>query len=248
MTKYRLLFILTYEGIKYTGAIMRSLLSVLLASSMFVLPVANYGTDQNKADKLDIDAETNALKAQAPKIKTRTLKNALTAFQHAKDNYHINKNILTVVDYSVPSNQPRMWIFDLNTNKLVMNTYVAHGKGSGGDIPSRFSNENMSKESSLGTYITENTYIGHKGLSLNIKGLEKGFNDQALKRRVVVHGAAYVEPTFIKHTGHAGHSWGCPAVGFSVAKPIINTIKGGSVLFAYYPDKNYLQHSEYLTA
>jgi hypothetical protein len=103
-----------------------------------------------------------------------------------------------------------------------------------------------SKETSLGTYVTRDTYIGSKGYSLNLQGLEKGFNDNAYQRRVVIHGASYVEPEFIKQTGRAGRSWGCPSIAQTIAKPIINAIKGGSVVFAYYPDKNYLSHSNYV--
>lgn len=110
-----------------------------------------------------------------------------------------------------------------------------------------FSNRARSKASSLGTYLTMNSYSGGKGYSLNLQGLEPGYNDHAFSRRVVIHGAWYMSEKFIKSTGRAGRSWGCPAVGKSLAKPIINTIKNGSVVFAYYPDKNYLSHSKYLT-
>ena len=141
-----------------------------------------------------------------------------------------------------------MWIFDVDNAKLLYNTYVAHGKNSGVVTPHHFSNKNASKESSLGTFVTKNTYIGSKGYSLNLKGLEAGVNDHAYSRRVVIHGAWYVEPSFIQKSGRAGLSWGCPAVGASVAKKVINAIKNGTVLFAYFPDKNYLSHSDYVVA
>ena len=141
-----------------------------------------------------------------------------------------------------------MWVFDVRKERLLYNTYVAHGKNSGTNRANHFSNINSSKQSSLGTYITKDTYIGSKGYSLNLQGLDKGFNDNAYNRRVVVHGAWYVEPDFIKKAGRAGLSWGCPAISQKLAKPVINTIKNGSVIFAYFPDKYFLSHSGYLVA
>jgi hypothetical protein len=114
--------------------------------------------------------------------------------------------------------------------------------------PHHFSNKVSSKETSLGTFVTKGTYMGSKGYSLNLQGLEKGFNDNAYNRRVVIHGAWYVEPDFIKKAGRAGRSWGCPSIAKTLAKPVINTIKGGSVVFAYYPDRNYLSHTGYAVA
>lgn len=188
------------------------------------------------------------LSQEAPKLNKKVLTLALTAYNKAAVKGNVKKPVLTVIDYSLPSSKQRMWIFDLKREKLLYNTYVAHGKNSGQTIPNHFSNKPSSKQTSLGTYVTRDTYFGSKGLSLNLQGLEKGFNDNALSRRVVVHGAWYVEPNFIKQSGHAGRSWGCPSVSQSLAKPIINTIKNGSVLFAYYPDKNYLNHSGFARA
>jgi hypothetical protein len=196
----------------------------------------------------DINAETTRLSQKAPRLNPKVLKIALIAYRNAAIKGAVKKPVLTVIDYSLPSNKQRMWIFDVNRNRLLYNTYVAHGKNSGMDIPHHFSNRNSSKETSLGTYVTRDTYIGSKGYSLNLQGLEKGFNDNAYSRRVVIHGAWYVEPDFIRHSGHAGRSWGCPSIAKTLAKPVINTIKGGSVVFAYYPDRNYLSHSNYATA
>ena len=198
-------------------------------------------------DAFNIEKETKHLTKIAPSIRTNVLKTALTAYKNAMIHDSVKKHILTVIDYSLPSSKQRMWVFDLNQDKLLYKTFVAHGKNSGMNKPSHFSNKQESKKSSLGTYITQETYFGSKGYSLNLKGLEKGFNDNAYARRVVVHGAWYVEPDFIKKSGRAGRSWGCPSVAKSLAKPIINTIKGGSVVFAYYPDKNYLNNSDYIS-
>lgn len=193
----------------------------------------------------NLDSEIETLSKKAPSLDKKVLKRALTAYQKASTNGSAKKPILTVIDYSLPSSKERMWIFDIKKEKLLYHTHVAHGKNSGGTVPNHFSNKLSSKETSLGTFVTKDTYYGSKGYSLNLHGLEKGFNDNAYNRRVVIHGAWYVEPTFIKKSGRAGRSWGCPSVAKSMAKPIINTLKGGSVVFAYYPDNNYLSHSQY---
>lgn len=193
----------------------------------------------------DINSNLKNLSKEAPKLNPKVLKLALTAYNKASSNGAVHKPILTVIDYSLSSSKQRMWVFDLKKQTLLYNTFVAHGKNSGAAIPSHFSNKNSSKATSLGTYVTHDTYIGSNGLSLNLEGLEKGFNDNAYARRVVIHGAWYVEPSFIKQAGQAGRSWGCPSIAKSIAKPVINLLKGGSVVFAYYPDKNYLSHTHY---
>ena len=185
------------------------------------------------------------LHSMAPGLKQNALKYALHAYQTANSKHLVKKPMLTVIDYSLPSSQQRMWVFDLAHQKLLLNTYVAHGQNSGMNVPNHFSNIPSSKSSSLGTYITRDTYSGHNGVSLNLQGLEHGFNDNALSRRVVIHGAWYMEPSFIHSTGRAGRSWGCPAVAKSIAPKLINSIKGGSVVFAYYPDSRYLHTSHY---
>jgi hypothetical protein len=185
------------------------------------------------------------LSNKAPSLNPKVLKLALAAYNKASAMGSVRKPILTVIDYSLPSSKQRMWIFDLKHKTLLYNTYVAHGRNSGATTPNHFSNKNSSKATSLGTFVTRDTYIGSKGISLNLHGLEKGFNDNAYTRRVVIHGAWYVEPSFIKQSGRAGRSWGCPSIAKSIANPVINLLKGGSVVFAYYPDKNYLSHTHY---
>lgn len=220
--------------------------SMLLAAQVIAHDKAD--TNRTSGDDFDIKIETKHLKNIAPKIDSKVLSYALTAYQNAKHNGKVKKDVLTVIDYSLPSTKRRLWVFDLENDKLLYNTYVAHGKNSGNVKARHFSNKVMSKESSLGTFVTKNTYIGSKGYSLKLQGLEKGFNDNAYRRSVVVHGAWYVEPKFIRASGRAGRSWGCPSLGKKVSKPIINSIKNGSVIFAYYPDKNYLTNSHYLSA
>jgi hypothetical protein len=188
------------------------------------------------------NSEMNQLSQNAPHLNKQALQFALQAYHKAMDAGDVKNPTLTVIDYSVPSNQPRMWIFNMNTDALLFKTFVAHGKNSGQSAnATQFSNNMSSKESSLGTFITEDTYNGHKGYSLHLKGLVKGFNDNALERHVVVHGAWYVNPDFIKQQGRAGASWGCPAIATNLAKPVIDTIKNGSVVFSYYPSPKFIQ-------
>ena len=194
----------------------------------------------------DVNSQVQHLGQKAPQLNKRVLKLALSAYHNASNRGAVKKQVLTVIDYSLPSSRQRMWVFDVNHDRLLFNTYVAHGQNSGMDTPSHFSNVSSSKQTSLGTFVTRDTYMGSNGYSLNLQGLEKGFNDNAYNRRVVIHGAWYVEPDFIHKSGRAGRSWGCPSIAKTLAKPVINTIKGGSVVFAYYPDRNYLSHSNYL--
>ncbi|VEB34852.1 Uncharacterised protein [Legionella sainthelensi] len=226
---------------------------IKLISFLFTLVIATHSptpsTNKNIEQKVNIPTEQvvlEKLSQSAPKLNKMVIKLALRAYKRALVQGKVKNPMLTIIDFSVPSNQRRMWIFDMQTYTLVVKTYVAHGRNSGqGSVPYKFSNDMWSKKSSLGTYITEGTYVGHKGYSLNLKGLEKNLNSNAYDRRVVVHGAWYVEPAFIKKAGRAGCSWGCPAIAASLAKFIINTIKNGSVIFAYYPDSYFLSHSKY---
>ena len=147
---------------------------------------------------------------------------------------------LTICDFSQSSKQKRLYVIDLANDSLVMNTYVAHGHNSGGEYATRFSNKPSSKQSSLGFYVTKNTYRGENGLSLRMEGLEPGFNDRAYRRAIVMHGAGYIGD------GSAGRSYGCPAVPLKESKTIINTIKNGTCLFIYHPETKYLQSSRIL--
>jgi L,D-transpeptidase catalytic domain len=198
--------------------------------------------------QINVAAQAQDLANIAPQLNPKVLKFALAAYNNAAKLGAVHKPVLTVIDYSLPSSKERMWVFDVKHERLLYNTYVAHGKTSGNINAHFFSNDNASLASSLGTYVTKGTYIGHKGYSLNLEGLEHGFNDNAYKRRVVMHGASYMEPEFIKKIGRAGRSFGCPSIAYTLARPIINTLKGGSVIFAYYPDKNYLKRSSFLLA
>ncbi|MGC1183260.1 murein L,D-transpeptidase catalytic domain family protein [Legionella sp.] len=219
-----------------------TLISTVLLTSNLTTSTPSFATES------DIITKVQHLGSKAPQLNRNVLKLALTAYKNARRKGAVKKAVLTVIDYSLPSNKQRMWIFDVNRERLLYNTYVAHGKNSGVNKAVHFSNTNSSKQSSLGTYITKGTYMGHKGYSLNLQGLDKGFNDNAYNRRVVIHGAWYVETDFIKKAGRAGLSWGCPAIAQTLAKPVINTIKNGSVVFAYFPDRKFLSHSGFLVA
>lgn len=157
-----------------------------------------------------------------------------------------SKPVLTIIDYSKPSSQPRMWIIDLAHKKVKYEELVAHGKNSGELVPTHFSNSVNSLESSIGVYKTAYTYYGKDGYSLRLQGLEKGYNSNAMSRAVVIHGADYVSQDMIHKYGEIGRSWGCPAVSENMLKPTINTIKGGTLVFAYYPDRSWLKQSSFL--
>ncbi|MGE3920473.1 MAG: murein L,D-transpeptidase catalytic domain family protein, partial [Gammaproteobacteria bacterium] len=141
----------------------------------------------------------------------------------------------------------RLWVLDLQKHKVLYNTYVAHGQKSGDVYASHFSNQFGTHASSIGLFLTQNSYFGSKGLSLRLNGLDKGYNDNALRRAIVIHGAWYVDSKFANRYGRIGRSWGCPSVTPALAKPIINTIKDGSLVFAYAPNFSWLHHSKYLT-
>jgi hypothetical protein len=156
------------------------------------------------------------------------------------------KQILTIVDFTKSSATDRLWVIDLKSNKVLFHTLVAHGAGSGMDYVTAFSNNDNSHQSSLGFYVTADTYTGEHGNSLRLRGMENGFNSAAYDRGIVVHAAEYVSGAFAAGNQRIGRSWGCPAVNPKLAQPIINTIKGGTCLFVYYPQKQYLASSQLL--
>lgn len=155
-----------------------------------------------------------------------------------------NDSILSIIDFSLPSNKKRLFVIDLKMGQLLFNTLVSHGKKSGGQIATSFSNKLNSYKSSLGFYITGNTYKGQHGCSLRLEGEEAGINDNALNRGIVMHSAAYVDERFINNQGYIGRSEGCPAIPKQIHKEIIEKIKNGSCLFIYSPDKYYVSHSK----
>jgi L,D-transpeptidase catalytic domain len=144
-----------------------------------------------------------------------------------------NPDLLTVIDYTRPSIEPRLWVLDLRSRQILYRELVAHGRGSGDNIATTFSNLPETHMSSLGLFVTDETYRGKHGYSLRLRGLDAGVNDNAFARSLVIHGAAYVSSEIGKRLGRLGRSWGCPAVRPGVAGPLIDAIKGGTVVYAY---------------
>lgn len=185
-------------------------------------------------------------RTQAPELNPEVLGAALSATACAQRHTEIKRQVLSVIDYSLPSTKPRLWVFDLERRELLFRELVAHGVNTGENLATRFSNIEGSRQSSLGLFLTDKTYIGRNGYSLKLHGLEKGVNHNALERTIVLHGAWYVSEAFRREHGRLGRSWGCPAVKREVAKPLIDTIKDGSLLFVYYPDQKWLSSSDFL--
>ena len=156
----------------------------------------------------------------------------------------LNNSIISIIDFSLPSNQKRLFVLDLKHYKILFNTLVAHGRNSGREVATYFSNQNESYKSSPGFYMTKETYEGKNGYSLKLEGLERGINDNAFERGIVIHGADYVCNEYVNSQGYIGRSQGCPAVPVQVSRPIINTIKNGTCLFVYHP--SYISRSSVL--
>jgi hypothetical protein len=156
------------------------------------------------------------------------------------------KEIISICDFNLPSTENRLWVIDLASKKVLFNTYVAHGQGSGDNYANHFSNKDNTHESSLGFYVTGDIYSGKHGTSLRLVGLDQGFNDAALDRGIVVHAADYVTGQYVSQRHRLGRSWGCPAVPPKLSMPIINTIKDNTCLFIYYPDSKYLSQGYWL--
>ena len=174
------------------------------------------------------------------------MKYALKGYQALVDRGIVNNDeVLTVIDFSQPSTKKRMYIIDVKNARLLLNTYVAHGKNTGVQYAERFSNRIESLQSSLGFYVTKGTYNGKHGMSLKLDGQEAGWNDNAEARAVVVHGAKYIG-SGRANAAYMGRSFGCPAVPQSQAKTVINLIKDGSIMFIYHPTAQYLNSSKLL--
>ncbi len=183
--------------------------------------------------------------APLPWPRTQVLRLALAAYGCAPPGL-FTRSVLTIIDYTLPSTVPRLWVIDLTARRVLFNELVAHGVGSGGTYAAAFSNEPGSRQSSLGLFRTGDVYEGSHGESLRLIGLEPGFNDRALEREIVVHGAPYVSRTVVARYGQLGRSWGCPALPRGVERRVIERIRDGTALFAYYPDPRWLARSRFL--
>ena len=215
---------------------------------------------EKKADFAEIAAAKKAFEVKMVILEAVTLYDSMKlgrtglnekAFEYAWRGYHnllkqgkLKKSyVLTVCDFTQSSSSKRLYVIDVAHKKLLFNTYVSHGMNSGVEYATSFSNRANSFKSSLGFFITSKTYFGRNGLSLKVKGLEKGYNDLAAKRHIVLHGSDYITPQYLKDNGEMGRSLGCAAMPNAMSPKIIKTIKNGSCLFIYHPTVNYLTHS-----
>lgn len=171
---------------------------------------------------------------------------AMRAYQCGRARGEFRQPLLTVIDYSLPSSEKRLWVIDLTRHRVLFHELVAHGANSGDAYAVAFSNRVGSRQSSLGLFRTDETYVGQHGRSLRLSGLEPGVNDKARERAIVMHAADYVSDATVSTYGRLGRSWGCPALPGGVNDRIIDRIRGGSALFAYYPDRGWLQSSRFL--
>lgn len=224
----------------------------------FVLPVnvlkaGNPVSAKRAAKAAAFAAEATTLYAQFDLkelgLTKKAFEYALKGYYYLLDHHWLNKtNILSICDLSQSSRNKRLYILDLDQKTVLINTYVAHGRNSGTEFARSFSNSVSSHKSSLGFYVTQGTYYGNNGLSLKIRGMERGFNDRALSRNIVIHGSQYVGPDFLDMNQFCGRSYGCPAVPADESEEIIDLIKEGSCLFIYHPTKRYLTKSKILNS
>src|SRR5262249_2492466 len=192
-------------------------------------------------------ASRSALEAQIPRSSRAAVEAGFAALRHAVETGTVTRaDVLTVIDYSRPSTEPRLFVIDVASNRVLFTERVAHGRGSGENATERFSNLPQSHMTSLGVFLAGDAYTGAHGPSLHLEGLEPGFNDRARERAIVLHGAAYVSTGMISSHGRLGRSWGCPAVRPAIAKALIDAIRDGSLLVAYYPDADWLRRSTFL--
>ena len=198
---------------------------------------------------LELEQVAARLAEAAPAASRDVLRLAARAMSCALRNpeFGVDPQRLGVIDYSRPSTEPRMWVFDLARQRLLFEEWVAHGRNSGDNLTARFSNREGSHMTSLGGFTAQETYMGGNGYSLRLRGLEPGFNDQARQRAIVIHGAPYVNPAAAKLQGRLGRSLGCPAVRPQVARQLIDSIRDGTFVFAYYPDQDWLKRSQLLS-
>jgi len=223
----------------------RIALATAVVLACFAAPASQAATtSKSKSESL-----VKALLRQAPGLRGEVLRLALSAAQKASSQGLVKRrDLITVIDYSLPSTQPRLFVFNLATRKLLFRELVAHGRNSGDNEATFFSNSPGSLATSLGLFVTADTYVGSNGYSLRLKGLEEGINDMAWDRAIVMHGAAYVSRTAISALGRLGRSWGCPAVRQEIARKMIDTLRGGSAIFAYYPQQKWLHNSSFVSA
>lgn len=247
---------------------------VVLALLLFLqIPILIAGTDNRQAEAVspeflatlrpvaepelsleemalrEADSIYNVLELDASGLSTDAFELAYLGYYKLRDEGVVSKEgLLTIADFSKPSTEERLYVIDMDAQEIRFKTLVAHGRNSGKVYAESFSNQPQSNKSSLGFYLTLDTYMGGNGYSLKLRGLDKGLNDKAYERAIVMHGSDYVSEQFARTNGYLGRSLGCPAVPQKLTKPIINTIKNGSVLFIYHPSANYRRQSTVLNS
>ena len=205
----------------------------------------SYSMSSKSASLKEVESKYNSLDANNLNLPNlESFSKALEGYYLLKEKGILENDYLTIVDFSLSSKVKRMWVIDMDENKIIFNSLVAHGKNSGNDFANNFSNKNESNKSSLGLFLTGELYSGKHGLSLKLDGLEKGVNDNARQRAIVMHGADYVSQNFIKTHNRLGKSQGCPAIPIELREKIIQTIKDKSCLYIYHPSKNTLESSK----
>jgi L,D-transpeptidase catalytic domain len=215
-----------------------AIISSLLIANTVCLPAAPVPLQS-------FDSQFLALRGLAPRLDPQALEAALTALKRLQAaGTKVRADVLTVIDYTKPSTERRLWVFDLVHTRILFEELTAHGKNSGDNQAVRFSNAPNSLMSSLGAFLTGDTYIGKHGLSLRLQGLEKGINDNSMEREIVIHAAAYISDAIASNKGRIGRSWGCPAVRPEISRRLIESLQGGTLVLAYYPDPSWLQNSK----
>lgn len=229
------------------------LMMVMCASSFFVKIVKGEETSKVTSSRVSVlqkaDNIYNKINfGKSEPLSREVFYKAYTGYLNLKDAGKLDQDhpIISICDFSLSSNVKRLWVIDLKDSRVLIHSLVAHGQGTGEEFAMKFSNTENSHQSSLGFYVTEDTYIGDNGYSLKLNGMDVGYNDAAYDRAIVMHGADYVCDSYIKSNKRLGRSWGCPAVPAATAKNIINTIKNKTCLYIYYPNKSYLAKSVWL--
>lgn len=199
-----------------------------------------------KKPSLDVTKAVAAIVAAPEAPPKELLEAAIDAWRCAAERGEVTRPLATVIDYSRPSTEKRLWVLDLEKGEVLWHELVAHGKGTGENLATRFSNEEGSRQSSLGAFSTLGTYVGDNGYSLRLRGLERGVNDNAEERAIVMHGAWYVDESLGSKQGRIGRSWGCPAVRDEISRDLIDRIQGGSLVLAWHPDEAWRKKSRYV--
>lgn len=184
------------------------------------------------------------IRSLAPELPPRVISRAVRALDCADDRSVRDARVLAIIDYSLPSTEKRLWVFDRDERRLLFHELVAHGKNSGGNRATSFSNADGSRQSSLGLFRAAETYVGGNGYSLRLDGLDPEVNDRARDRLIVIHGAWYVGREHVRRWGRLGRSWGCPALEPQLARPIIDTLKNGAALYVSAEDEDWLTYEQ----